>query len=59
MGLRGCKYLTRGKWDNLTSLQLGINRFDVGNNKVKSKGCEELAKAVWNKMEGVWLCMYS
>ena len=59
MGPRGCKYLTRGKWDSLASLDLGINRFDADSNWVKSKGCEELAKAVWNKMEGVYLCIYS
>ena len=59
MGLRGCKYLVRGKWDSLTSLELGTNRFDVGRNGVKSKGCEELAKAVWNEMKSVSMCIYS
>ena len=51
--------MTRGKWDNLASLKLCINMIDVDNNQVESKGCEELAKAVWNKMESVLLSMYS
>ena len=59
MGLRGCRYLARGKWDNLKYLALSTNRFDVGDNQVESKGCRELAKAVWSKMESVYLCMYS
>ena len=59
MGLRGCKYLARGKWDNLKYLALSTNRFDVGDNQVESKGCEELAKAVWNEMEDVSMCTSS
>ena len=51
--------MARGKWDNLKSLHLGTIRTDVGNNEVESKGCEELTKAVWNKMENVSLCIYS
>ena len=59
MGLRGCKYLARGNWNNLEYLDLGRIGFDADRNQVNSKGCEELAKAVWNEMESVFLCMYS
>ena len=51
--------MARGKWDNLTSLYIGHNNSEVyrANIWIKPKGCEELVKAVWSKMNTVSMRM--
>lgn len=51
----GCKYLSKGDWRSLRTLNLGIKIDNKDFNSIRDAGCEHLSKANWKNLEEFYI----
>lgn len=55
IGDKGCRYLSKGRWDHLDKLCLRTTTANLDDNRIEAEGCRHLVKGKWDHLSMLFL----
>ncbi len=58
IGVQGCRMLSKGKWPNLSLIELSHYLIILGQCDIGDEGCEYLSRGCWPKLSKIYICTF-